>query len=194
MTLVLAKLIWGLGVIAWFVIRYPHQRRSRRTPSVAKPSRTLEYVLLSVSFTGLFVIPFTYVLTDQPSVANYQFQPWLAWLGLTVFVGSLWLFRRTHNDLGRNWSVTLEIRAAHTLITTGVYRHVRHPMYSAFWMWAVAQAMLLPNWFAGPAGLVGFGILFFGRIGREEQLMAEAFGDDYRQYARRTSLIIPGIF
>ncbi len=33
-------------------------------------------------------------------------------------------------------------------------------MYTAFWLWAVAQALLLPNWLAGCAGLIGFGILF----------------------------------
>jgi protein-S-isoprenylcysteine O-methyltransferase Ste14 len=79
-------------------------------------------------------------------------------------------------------------------VTSGVYRHVRHPMYSAFWLWAIAQALLLPNWIAGPAGLVGFGTLFFLRIGREEQLMIEAFGDEYRDYMRRTSRVLPGIY
>ena len=44
------------------------------------------------------------------------------------------------------------------------------------------------------AGLVGFGTLFFCRIGREERLMQEAFGDAYRNYASRTSRILPGIF
>ena len=65
-------------------------------------------------------------------------------------------------------------------MTEGIYRFVRHPMYSAFFAWGVAQALLLPNWIAGPAGLVGFAILFFGRVGREEQMMIEAFGDQYR--------------
>jgi protein-S-isoprenylcysteine O-methyltransferase Ste14 len=48
---------------------------------------------------------------------------------------------------------TLEVREQHALVTTGVYSRVRHPMYSA---WALAQALLLPNWIAGPAGLIGF--------------------------------------
>jgi len=58
----------------------------------------------------------------------------------------------------------------------------------------VAQALLLPNWLAGFAGIVGFGTLFFFRIGREERLMAETFGEQYRQYVARTDRIIPGIF
>jgi len=107
---------------------------------------------------------------------------------------SLWLFYRTHKDLGRNWSVTLEVRDRHTLVTNGVYSRVRHPMYSAFWLWALAQALLLPNWIAGPAGLIGFGTLFFLRVGREEALMTETFGDEYRRYMARTARILPGIY
>src|SRR5262249_44744690 len=91
-------------------------------------------------------------------------------------------------------SVTLEVREQHALVTNGVYSRVRHPMYSAFWLWALAQALLLPNWIAGPAGLIGFGTLFFLRVGREEALMIETFGDEYRRYMARTSRVLPGIY
>jgi protein-S-isoprenylcysteine O-methyltransferase Ste14 len=194
MTLFWAKLIWALGLIGWFAIRYPHDRRSRRTPRVVQSDRARDLARLTISFTGMCLLPATYVLTGEPKLADYPFQPALAWIGAAVFVSSLWLFHRTHKDLGRNWSVTLEIRDRHSLVTSGVYRHVRHPMYSAFWLWAIAQALLLPNWIAGPAGLAGFGTLFFLRIGREEQLMIEAFGDEYRDYMRRTSRVLPGIY
>jgi protein-S-isoprenylcysteine O-methyltransferase Ste14 len=67
-------------------------------------------------------------------------------------------------------------------------------MYSAFWLMALAQALLLPNWVAGPAGLVGFGVLFFLRIGPEERMMEEAFGEEYRAYRGRTARIIPFLY
>jgi protein-S-isoprenylcysteine O-methyltransferase Ste14 len=47
---------------------------------------------------------------------------------------------------------------------------------------------------AGLAGLVDFGTLFFLRVGREEALMAETFGDEYRRYMARTSRILPGVY
>jgi len=140
------------------------------------------------------LVPGIYVLTGEPKFAEYHFLPALAWTGAVTFALSLWLFYRTHKELGRNWSVTLEIRERHTLVTSGVYRRVRHPMYSAFWLWALAQALLLPNWIAGPSGLVGFGILFFLRVHQEEKLMIETFGEDYRRYMARTSRILPGIY
>ena len=101
------------------------------------------------------------------------------------------MFRKTHAQLGRNWSVTLEVRVDHSLITDGVYAHVRHPMYTAFWLWALAQAILLPNWIAGFAGIFGFGTLYLFRVGREETMLLETFGDEYRDYMRRTGRVIP---
>jgi protein-S-isoprenylcysteine O-methyltransferase Ste14 len=194
MTPFITKLIWWAGVVGWYVIRIPHERRSRRTPIALANESIRDRVLLAISFTGLFVVPAIHVTTGAPRFADYAFRPVLAWLGTAVFALSLVLFYRTHRDLGRFWSVTLEIRRTHELVTTGVYRHVRHPMYSAFFLWAAAQALLLPNWIAGFAGLLGFGTLFAFRIGSEERMMEERFGDAYRAYAARTRRIIPRIF
>jgi protein-S-isoprenylcysteine O-methyltransferase Ste14 len=66
-------------------------------------------------------------------------------------------------------------------------------MYSAFWLWAIAQALLLPNWIAGFAGIAGFGILFFGRVAREERMLQQTFGDNYREYMARTGRVFPWI-
>ena len=107
---------------------------------------------------------------------------------------ALVLFRLTHKALGKMWSVSLDIRDKHKLVTSGIYRRVRHPMYTAFWTMALAQALLLPNWIAGLSGLVGFGTLFFLRVGPEEAMMEETFGEDYRDYKARTARIIPGIY
>jgi protein-S-isoprenylcysteine O-methyltransferase Ste14 len=194
MTLTIAKAILVIGAVSWFLIRWPHQRRSWKTKTHLDRRTTREKILLTCSFTGLGIIPFFYVVSGRPRFADYPFQPVLAWLGLAVFLGSLWLFYRVHRELGRNWSDSLEVREQHALVTDGLYRYVRHPMYTAFFMWAVAQALLLPNWIAGPAGLVGFGTLFLFRVGREEQMMLDSFGDDYRAYMKRTARLIPGIY
>jgi len=194
MTPFIAKLAWVAGVIGWYVIRYPHQRRSRKTPIASRRERVREGILLATSFTGLFILPMTYVTTGEPQVADYPFHPLLAWSGAAVFAVALIGFYRTHRALGRFWSVTLTIRQTHELVTTGVYRHVRHPMYAAFFLWAIAQTLLLPNWIAGPAGLLGFGTLFGLRLRHEERMMEATFGDAYRTYAARTWRMVPGVF
>jgi protein-S-isoprenylcysteine O-methyltransferase Ste14 len=194
MTPTLAKAVYVLLAVGWFVIRHPHARRSRRTPVDRNAIGRAEIVLLLISLTGLGIIPSVYVATGFPRFSEYGFRPLQAWLGVGAAVAALVMFRLTHKALGRNWSVSLALREGHVLVTEGVYRRVRHPMYTAFWLWAVAQALLLPNWIAGFAGFVGFGILYFGRVAEEERLMLERFGDDYRAYMARTWRLIPGVY
>jgi protein-S-isoprenylcysteine O-methyltransferase Ste14 len=194
MTPLVAKIIWVLGVVGWFVIRYPHARRARRTSKVRHSDARREWVLMAIGTAGLGVIPFVYVVTGEPRFADYPFHAAQAWVGAALFAAALVLFRLTHKGLGRNWSVTLEVREQHALVTSGIYRRVRHPMYTAFWLWALAQACLLPNWVAGAAGLVGFGTLFFLRVPREEKLMLETFGEEYRQYMTRTWRVLPFLY
>jgi protein-S-isoprenylcysteine O-methyltransferase Ste14 len=78
-------------------------------------------------------------------------------------------------------------------VTHGVYRWVRHPMYTAIFLFAIAQGLLLPNWFAGWAGLITFAALYLSRIGNEEKMMREAFGEEYQAYMRRTGRLWPRI-
>lgn len=191
MTPTIAKILYVLMAVGWYVIRIPHERRARKTPVARSARGRREIVLLSISFSGLGLIPFIHVTTGVFKFANYPFQPALAWLGALVAVGSLLLFHRTHRALGRNWSVSLDLRDSHKLVTYGVYRYVRHPMYSAFWLWAIAQALLLPNFVAGFSGLVGFGTLYLLRVRHEERLMIEGFGSEYTEYMARTGRVIP---
>jgi protein-S-isoprenylcysteine O-methyltransferase Ste14 len=191
---VVAKIAWLLGVVTWYVIRYPYARRAKRIGIVHSRDRAGELALLLLASLGLFVVPLIYVITGWPAFADYQFRSAQGWAGVVVFIGALWLFRRSHKDLGRQWSIALEIRERHCVVSTGVYSRIRHPMYAAFWLQAIAQALLLPNWIAGSAGFVAVALLFFIRVGREERLMLEQFGDDYRSYMARTDRIVPGIY
>jgi protein-S-isoprenylcysteine O-methyltransferase Ste14 len=194
MTPVVANIIWWIGAVAWFSIMYPHIRRSRKMRTTQRPEPTRERVLMLISLTGLFLIPAFYTITGIPQFAEYVFRPLQAWLGVVVLICAVVLFFNCHRRLGRSWSVTLEIRENQGLVTDGIYRFVRHPMYSAYFLWVLSQALLLPNWIAGPAGLVGFGTLFAFRVRKEEQMMLDAFGEPYAAYAARTKRIIPGVF
>lgn len=194
MTLWQAKIVWLAGTVIWFVIRYPHARRSRKVSKANSVDRRRERLILAVAGLLVHVVPLVYVLTGWPQFADYTFRPLLAALGTVVFAGALYLFHRSHRDLGTNWSIALDIRKTHALVTGGVYRLVRHPMYSAFWLNAVAQALLLPNFIAGLAGLLGIAVLYFARVEREERMMLETFGDEYRAYMARSARLIPWVY
>jgi protein-S-isoprenylcysteine O-methyltransferase Ste14 len=188
------KVVWALGVVVWYAIRFPAQRRARRQGVVRSVGGAGDRTALVIAAIGQFLIPGVYAFTGWPSVADYPFHVLQAVIGMVVLVGALVLFRVTHKQLGRNWSVTLVTRSDHGLVTAGLYAWVRHPMYSSFLLFALAQLLLLPNWIAGLAGLVGFGVLFFYRVNREEGMMAETFGDAYRAYASRTARLVPWLY
>jgi protein-S-isoprenylcysteine O-methyltransferase Ste14 len=188
------KAIWLFGVVAWYVIRFPHERRSRKTRIARRAGGVHDRLLMSASLAGLGVVPVIYLLTGEPRFANYMPSFLQSVVGVLTLAGALILFHLTHKQLGRNWSVTLNTRKSHKLIDTGLYAYIRHPMYSAFWLLALAQALLLPNWVAGLAGPIGWGTLFFLRVGREEELMIDTFGEEYRRYMARTKRVVPGLY
>jgi protein-S-isoprenylcysteine O-methyltransferase Ste14 len=193
MTKTIAELIWFAGLVGWYIIRHPFERKARKMGVSKSLLDWKEWILLASASFGLFLIPAAYVLTGVPASLNREFIPAVAWLGLLPLSGALWLFRRSHVDLGRNWSVTLKVREQHVLIKSGVYRLVRHPMYLSFLLLGLAQMLLLPNWLAGACGLIGAGLFFAFRMLREERMMLESFGEEYRSYMAHTKRIIPWI-
>ena len=188
------QIIWCICLILWGAIRWVPNRRSRKN-KINTTSRTLkERFSMVVSSFGLGYIPAFWIFTDMPEAFDYAANPIAIIIGAILFIASLRLFRITHKALGAMWSHSLDLRDGHRLVTTGIYDKVRHPMYSAFWLWAVAQTFLLSNWVAGFAGIIGFGTLFFLRVGQEERLMQPEFGDEYTAYMKRTKRIIPGLY
>jgi protein-S-isoprenylcysteine O-methyltransferase Ste14 len=190
----IGKIIWVLGIVAWYVIRYPFERRAKRVRVVSNRRTLIENVGLASAFFGLAVIPGFHVATGIPEAGDYTPRAWAVVLGAILFAAAMWVFRRTHKELGRNWSISLEIREKHELISSGPYALVRHPMYTSFLLMALGQAFLIANWVVGVAGLVGFAILFFLRVDKEERMMLEIFGPRYSAYMERTKRLIPYLY
>jgi protein-S-isoprenylcysteine O-methyltransferase Ste14 len=186
--------VWVLGIVAWYVIRYPFERRAKRVPVVSDRRVPSERVGLAAALVGLAIIPGFYVATGIPEWADYPSHIWAVVAGALVFCLAMWVFRRTHKELGRNWSITLEIRQKHELVSRGPYALVRHPMYTSFLLMGVGQAFLLSNWVIGLVGLIGFATLFFLRVDKEERMMLEVFGPQYRAYMDRTKRLIPYLY
>lgn len=186
-----SHLAFAAGTVAYMVIRAMFQRHGAsgaKAHSRADARDRLLIVTVGLSQIGL---PAVLMLTPWLDAAHYARPEALAWVGALVMAGALWLFWRSHADLGASWSVTLELNANHRLVTQGVYRHIRHPMYASFFAMAIGQALLLNNWIAGSAALLAVGLLYIVRTPREERMMLESFGDEYRTYMRRTGGILP---
>lgn len=175
----------------YFGIRHVFMSRTQGERKTLSRMDGLERVLLAAMVPGIMVLPLLYLFTPWLGSADYQLPSSVRWLGIVTLLASLWLFRRSHVDLGRNWSVSLELREQHELVTTGIYRHVRHPMYASIWLWTVGQGLTLENWLAGWSVLPAFGLMYFLRLPREEAMMCEEFGETYQNYMRRTGRLVP---
>jgi protein-S-isoprenylcysteine O-methyltransferase Ste14 len=187
----IAKALVLAATLVMIAIRAPHGQSSRRVRVVKSHKTRLEAVLLVLAWAGFFV-PLIWIASPTFSFAEYPLRSGPLFSGAVCFLIGLWLFYRSHADLGTNWSITLEVREHHRLITQGVYRRIRHPMYSALALYAVAHALVIPNWVAGPSNLVAFVLLFSLRVSAEERMMLEQFGDEYTAYIARTKRLVPG--
>ena len=189
----IAKAVILAAIIAMIAIRAPHGQRNR-TVRIAKDRKgRLEVALLVLAMIG-FSMPIIWIASPVLSFAEYPLRPLPLAVGIVCFVVGLWLFQRSHADLGTNWSITLQVREDHRLVSHGVYRRVRHPMYAALFLYSVGQLLALPNWLAGPSYLVTFGILFALRVRAEEGMMLEEFGAGYAAYMAGTKRLMQGVW
>ena len=184
--------VWLVLLIVITAVRKVHERKAGRRVSL-KGTPLIEAALMVLWGVAAGVLPFFYIFATWLDFANLPFKtpPAVGFIGAALFLISIWLLHRSHTDLGKLWSLTVEPQAGQRLVTEGVYKRVRHPMYAAHVLWGIAQSLLLPNLIAGPWALVLIFAIIGLRIPREERAMIEQFGDEYRQYMGRTGRILP---
>ena len=188
------KAMFLVGIASTIIIRAPHGGRSRKVTVVESRKSPLDIALLALMWIAGMILPLVAIFTPLLSFADYPLHPIAFAIGTVVLCLGMWLFYRSHADLGENWSVSLEIRENHQLVTSGVYRLMRHPMYTAIFLTALAQALLLSNWLAGPSCLLAFLVMLAVRLGREETMMLNKFGEAYGEYMKRTKRLIPHLW
>ena len=115
---------------------------------------------------------------------------WLRWSGAAFFLLCVALLVWTLPALGTNLTDTVVTREHHTLVTRGPYRWIRHPFYVAMVLVTAGAGLIAANWFMLASGAVVFTLLAIRSRVEEEQLAAR-FGDDYREYKKRTGRFLP---
>ena len=193
MSIWVAKAVVLLGFIATALIRAPHANRNRAIKVAETRKTALEACLLTFAWIGVFV-PLIWVWTPLFAFADFKLHPVLLAVGTAGIVLSLWLFHRSHTDLGTNWSITLEVRESHRLVTSGVYRQIRHPMYSSLLLYGLSEGLVIPNWVAGPFYMAAIALVVACRLTPEERMMRDRFAGQYDTYALRTKRLIPGVW
>jgi len=178
-----------LGILG-FAIRLYYQRRFRDVRRAAANGAVRDRILYWLVFSA-FVLAFFYAFSTLLDFAHAPLPAWLRWLGLPIGITSLLLLTSTHQALGRNWSGVLEIAEQHRLIVSGPYNRVRHPMYTAIFCNAIANALLSANWLIAATSILSVTLMYFARVTDEERMLIEQFGDEYRAYMQRTGRLLP---
>jgi len=176
--------------LPFFGIREYYSARYRKKPGVRGEHGILDIFLLALGGVGL-TLPLVYVFSPLLDFAHY---PRPAWLnipgGFLLILGSILLWF-SHHALGRNWTAGTGVTGEQEMVDTGIYRWLRHPMYTAHILWALGTVFLLPNWLAGLAFLPGALLIPWTRISQEEARLVQRFGDAYGDYRKKTPALFP---
>lgn len=153
-----------------------------------------EILVLMVTIPG-FVLPIVWFFASVLEFANYEFvHPILLVTGILCYVSGVIVLNCVAWSLGKFWSPALQLKENHQLVTTGIYRNVRHPMYLGLLLFSAGNVFVLPNYVAGLSFFVAMLFLLAFRLGPEERMLVAEFGAAYEECRKRSSRLIPGIW
>ena len=112
--------------------------------------------------------------------------------GTVMVLGATALMLAAQLDLGASWRVGIDEGARPGLVTGGLYRYSRNPIYVAMLTALLGFALLLPSWISLGL-LIGAGLGIRRHVRDEEAYLARTYGEEYRRYAARVGRFVPGV-
>jgi protein-S-isoprenylcysteine O-methyltransferase Ste14 len=140
-------------------------------------------------FGALIFLPFT----DRRNIGVMVDSQAARWLGLVLFGLGMALVFWSGITLGRLYSAEVTTQKNHQLITSGLYRYIRHPRYLGALILAIGLSFLFRSWI-GLAVSILFPSVLLSRIRDEEALMYEEFGQEWETYCKRSWRLIPFLY
>ncbi len=195
------RMVFALSFCVLLLIRFYASYRVRQSgqnswtvdeEAVAREGKAV-LILRLAGFLLLMSLFFLY-LANPAWMHSMQIRipVWLRTFGLLIAMMGIVLLAWTHASLGKHWSTNLQIQEGHTLITSGPYHFVRHPMYTALIAYFIGAGLLSANFLL--LLIFAAGITFMiTRTGKEEAMMVETFGEQYQAYREHTGLLLPRV-
>ena len=186
-------LVLRIGWLILFPIILFHRVRSQMTGERLDRRQEGALILLTLRPAGIahMIGVITYMV--NPARMAWSSMPlpvWLRWTGVAIGAAAGCLLVWTLVNLGKNLTDTVVTRKAHTLVTAGPYRWVRHPFYDAVALAVLANSLVAANWFLLATGAILITMIVV-RTRREEEHLLARFGDSYRSYINRTGRFFP---
>jgi protein-S-isoprenylcysteine O-methyltransferase Ste14 len=189
--LVLLLALVAMRIYFMLRVRRAGERLLPGEQAVAREGGPLVFALRALVFFLLIAFLVMY-FAGMPWIDRLAFPlaSWLRWAGAVLGFFSILFWIWTQVALDVRWSAQLQLTGHHDLVTGGPYSRIRHPLYTAMCGWALSLALLNANWtFAAMAVLSITGVLL--RVPREEAMLLEAFGGQYRDYMQHTDRFFP---
>ena len=187
------RIALAIGAALLLPVMIYHRLRSESTREPIDRRQEGLLFLLTLRPVGLAAMLGLFAFLIQPRWMAWSSLPlpaWLRWAGVVLGVVGGSLIAWTLRTLGMNLTDTVVTRRAHTLVTRGPYRWIRHPFYVSALLIATGNALAAANWFLFVTGALAF-ILMAARSRIEERKLLERFGDEYRTYRGRTGRFLP---
>jgi protein-S-isoprenylcysteine O-methyltransferase Ste14 len=118
--------------------------------------------------------------------------PTVWWIGLALTAVGMGISIWARLTLGSNWSGVVALKKGHELIRKGLYRWIRHPIYTGLLLGFIGTAMIKGHL----RGWIGFLIVwatFYFKARREERFLRQEFGDGFEEHARHTGMFLPRV-
>jgi protein-S-isoprenylcysteine O-methyltransferase Ste14 len=190
---ILAALILFTGMGISFYFRLKADRESGEKLS-RKADGTVLMTIIRIGGLILWLSPFVYLINPAwMAWSKVGLPDSVRWLGVGIGVvntfGIYWLF----SSIGTGITPVSATRKEHKLVTGGIYKYIRHPLYTFGSALFVAFGMMADSWFIAALGILTF-ILMAIRTPKEEANLIAKFGDEYREYMKRTGRFLPKLF
>jgi protein-S-isoprenylcysteine O-methyltransferase Ste14 len=182
-------------LIVGFALHRGYYVRTHSQPEEAtlkkREERTVAKIAGWLGMLGFLSMTAYIINPNWLAFASLSFPIWLRWSGVGIALVGFALLQWSQVTLGNSWSDTPRMMKAQTLITSGPYRTIRHPIYTAFILILGSILFISSNWLIGLcwAGMTILEVV--SRIGFEESLMIEYFGDQYLDYMKKTGRLLP---
>lgn len=182
-----------LGMLIFFSTVIMARLRARKNPKVdnaAKASITWLWIVVQGIGIGLAGMGRVDILTTTPTLAMVV----RAIIVLALMLAAIWLFDSSSRTMGRNWSLVARTRSDHSLVQTGPFALIRHPIYVALFLFMCAMAIAYGHTRNLVLAVPVFALGTWLRIRHEERLLRDMFGSEHDAYAARVKRFVPGVF
>ncbi len=165
----------------------------------AQAGRHIDYskegsaIFFALRLGGLAIWLYCFLYILFPAILDWSFiaipGP-LRWAGAVMVLLLIPLVMSAQRALGRNVSPTVITHEDHELVTSGPYRWIRNPLYTAGALIFSGLGLISSSWFLLAGAAVAL-LLVRLRLPREEAELEARFGQRYRDYAARTGRFLP---